>query len=123
MLERFSRIARRYKPMVPVAAILAAALLATAISVALLPPSWEADFLLIPSVVGFIWALSAYIFLTGFVNVPRKTTREDTLRVRVKLTLLRIAYGGMALVFLALTAVSLFLSLRMAGIWLSEHIG
>ncbi len=109
--------------MVPIAAILAAAFLATAISVALLPPSWEADFLLIPSVVGFIWALSAYIFLTGFVNVPRKATREDRLLFRVKLTLRRIAYGGMALVFLALTAVSLFLSLRMAGIWLSEHIG
>ncbi len=109
--------------MVPIAAILAAAFLASAISVALLPASWEADFLLIPSVVGFIWALSAYIFLTGFVNVPRKSTREDTLRVRVKLTLRRMAYRGMAVMFLALTAVALFLSLRMAGIWLSDHIG
>ncbi len=109
--------------MVPVAAILAAAFLASAISVALLPASWEADFLLIPSVVGFIWAISAYIFLTGFVNVPRKATREDTLRVRVKLTLRRMAYRGMAVMFLALTAVALFLSLRMAGIWLSDHFG
>ncbi len=109
--------------MVPVAAILTAAFLATAISVALLPPSWEADFLLIPSVVGFIWALSAYIFLTGFQNVPRRATREDRLLVRVKLTLRRMAYRVMAVVLLALTAVLLFLSLRMAGIWMSEHIG
>ena len=123
MLERFNRIARRYRPMGPVAAILAAAFLATSISVAPLPSSWEADFLLIPLVVGFIWALSANIFLTGFLSVPRKATREDKLLVRVKPTLRGIAYRGMAVVFLALTAVSLFLSLRMAGIWLSDHIG
>ncbi len=109
--------------MVPVAAILAAVFLATSISIALLPPSRKADFLLIPSVLGFIWALSAYIFLTGFLNVPREATREDKLLVRVKLTLRRMAYRGMAVVLLALTAVVLFLSLRMAGIWLSDYIG
>ena len=123
MLERFHRIAQRCMPAKPVIVVLGVTSLVTSLVIIFSPQSDRADFFLIPSIVALMWALSAYVFLTGFADVPRRATREDKFLLRLKLRIGRVSYWGVAVVFLALSVVAVVVSFRMLSIWLADYGG
>jgi hypothetical protein len=89
-------------------------------AIAFTSDSSEKDQFLLPSVVGLLWATSAYAFITTFRFVPGKSNKSLRIIARLKRNLHRAWYWLISVTFLGITAVTVFLTSRMAAIWLRE---
>ena len=82
--------------------------------------SSEKDQFLLPSVVGLLWAISAYAFITTFRFVPEKSNKSWRIIARLKRNIHRVWCWIISIAFLGITAMTVFLTSRMAMIWLKE---
>ena len=65
------------------------------------------------SFIACIWLLLFNILLSLFDNIPKINTDSPGIFIRIKLKVQRILYHFLALLFIGLTLVIVFLSLRM----------
>jgi hypothetical protein len=85
--------------------------------------SHEEDLLLIPSVVGSLWSLSAYALLSTFHRIPRVPNENDRFLLKIKLRLKRFGYWVTGVLFLVGTAATVAVTVRLINIWYSDYIG
>ncbi|MGI9301549.1 MAG: hypothetical protein ACR2RB_02425 [Gammaproteobacteria bacterium] len=85
--------------------------------------SHEGDRLLIPSVAGLLWAVSAYSFIVTFRSVPEKASNTLRFFSRLKRNISRGWYWFISVVFLGTTAAGIFVTSRMVSIWLRDYGG
>jgi hypothetical protein len=123
MIDFFHNVAKRLRPLRSVAVVMAILCFLIVMGIILTSKSQREDFLLIPGVVGFLWSLSAYAFLSGFQNEPVKKDRDAGVFSRVKTRLSRFFYSLMGVVFILATMTLFFLSLRMIQIWVRDYFG
>ncbi|WP_019025949.1 hypothetical protein [Colwellia piezophila] len=76
-------------------------------------PTQASNTLAILSFVGCLWLLLFNVLLSTFHNIPSKSNSSHNLFVRLKAKLQRAPYYVLALLFIALTLVIAFLSIRM----------
>ncbi|MCH9025968.1 MAG: hypothetical protein IIA05_02490 [Proteobacteria bacterium] len=74
----------------------------------------------IPSIVGFLWALSVYSFIAGFQHVPLKADSQASLLAKLKAVFRRAPYWVLAFLALTSSVVVLILSYRLFSIWLRD---
>lgn len=83
--------------------------------------SHEGDRFLIPSVVGLLWAMTTYAFLVTFRSVPEKASKTWRLVSRLKRNISRGWYWFISAVFVGTTVGAIFITIRMASIWLRDY--
>ena len=83
----------------------------------------EDDIYLIPSIVGLLWAVTTYSFLTGFNSVPHKAEHSWKFFRRVKRNLIRTWYWLLAITFLGTSILAMFVTFRIASIWVGDYLG
>jgi fatty acid desaturase len=77
----------------------------------------ETDVYIIPSVVGVLWSLLFLFLLAVFPYVPPKPSRQKRLPERLKVRLARGLYHIGSLMFCAISATALWLTLRLLNVW------
>ena len=97
--------------------------LAMIVVVLLSTGSGEGDWLLMPSFVGLLWAISVYSFVDTFRGVPDKAATTHGFLRRLGRSARRGAYWILGLVFLGATLLALYFTARLVSIWLSEYAG
>ena len=83
----------------------------------------EDDKYLIPGVLGILWSLSAYTFISNFQSVPEKAKRPDGFFHRLKRNIHRSWYWIIAFIFTGTTVAAVFLTFRLISIWLNDYNG
>ena len=91
--------------------------------VALTATSRRENYLLIPSVIGFLWTFSLYVFITTFHTLPAKGNGSIGFFAKVKRRLLRFWYWFLGTMFVGTTVAVVFTSYRMIAIWLKDYFG
>lgn len=74
----------------------------------------------IPSVVGFLWALSVYSFIASFQHVPVKADSQASFLAKLKAVLRRVPYWVLAFLALTSSVAVLILSYRLFSVWLHD---
>ncbi len=74
----------------------------------------------IPSIVGFLWALSVHSFIASFQHVPAKADSQASLLTKLKAVLRRAPYWVLAFLALTSNVVVLILSYRLFSVWLHD---
>ena len=83
----------------------------------------EDDKYLIPGFLGILWSLSAYAFISNFQSVPEKAKSSDGFLHRLKRNIHRSWYWIIAFIFTGTTVAVVFLTFRLASIWLNDYNG
>lgn len=83
--------------------------------------SKEWDFFAIPSVVGLVWSMTTYSFLSYFPTVPEKSDHSWSFIKRMKRRILRAGYWIMGVLFIVTTIGAIFVSFRMINIWVRDY--
>lgn len=120
MIDQLHRLARLLLPLKWPVLILALGFAASAIVIVLSSMNDGDDVLLIPCIIGFLAALSAYSLIANFQTVPRRAEKTDSLWVRFKIRFYRWIFSALAISFIATTLAFLFLAWRLLGIWINE---
>ena len=123
MIDRFRRLAQRAEAFRLPSIIFGLICLTSIVVVLIGPDSPDEDRLLLPSVVGLLWAMSLYSFIDSFRSVPEKTIATPGLLISLKHRLLRGWYWVKGLIFLASTTLAVVITSRMVSIWLTEYAG
>ena len=89
-------------------------------SVVFMSRSHEEDQFLLPAVVGLLWAISTYAFITTFRIVPEKSDKTWKITNRLKRNIHRGWYWLVSFTFVGITVVIIFMTGRMVTIWLKE---
>jgi hypothetical protein len=122
MIDTFQKIATRIRPLRYAAVALGLACLAAlAFMVLVAPPSGEQNRYLMPAMVGFVWALSAYGFIDTFQAVPGKADRSRGFLARAGLFLYRGWFWFLAILFSASTLAALLLTFKLGAFWLGKY--
>ncbi|MEE8464450.1 MAG: hypothetical protein V3S53_06665 [Gammaproteobacteria bacterium] len=74
----------------------------------------------IPSIVGFLWALSVYSFIASFQNVPVKADSRASFLAKLKAVFRRVPYWVLAFLALTSSVAVLILSYRLFSVWLHD---
>ncbi|MDA1370837.1 MAG: hypothetical protein O2971_08775 [Proteobacteria bacterium] len=74
--------------------------------------------LLIPSIVGFCWALTLYCFSTLFISVPQRPDPKAKFWARWRSKFKRGLFWELAILLLLLTAAVLILSFQLLRTWM-----
>jgi len=117
LLDRLQHVARRWRALKPPALITALMLFCASAVVVLLMPGPGGDRLLLPLVVGCVWALSAYLFIYLFEAVPPLPHPDSGPVMSLQRRLTRGLYWLLALAFIVLGALVLMLTIRLFGEW------
>lgn len=80
--------------------------------------SHEGDRYLVPCIIGLLWSLSAFAFITNFCSVPPPAEADAPFFSRIKQRLHRFWYGLLAFLFLAATVAVMVVSYRLLTVWL-----
>jgi len=83
----------------------------------------EDDKYLIPGFLGILWSLSAYAFIGSFQSVPEKAKRSDGFLHWLKRKIHRSWYWIIAFIFTGTTVVVIFVTFKLASIWLNDYYG
>lgn len=90
--------------------------------IVLAPPSLEREKYLIPSIVGMLWGMSTYNAIVTFRDVAIRVERPAKFWGRVRVRILRVWHGLLALVCLGtLLAVAGF-GARLLFVWAKEYV-
>lgn len=89
-------------------------------SVVFMSRSHEEDQFLLPAVVGLLWAISTYAFITTFRIVPEKSDKTWKITNRLKRNIYRGWYWLVSFTFVGITVIIIFMTGRMVTIWLKE---
>lgn len=74
----------------------------------------------IPSIVGFLWALSVYSFIASFQHVPVKADSQASFLAKLKAVLRRAPYWVLAFLALTSSVAVLILSYRLFSVWFQD---
>ncbi len=77
----------------------------------------EKEILIIPCVVGVLWSLVCLFLISTFPYVPAKATTAERFYQRLKTKLTRTFYYLVSCLFIALSAIALFLTVRLFNVW------
>lgn len=80
--------------------------------------NFQNDTFLIPSILGLLWSAVLFNFITIFNQLPSTPTRDIKFLKRLKIQLLRFMLYILRLIFIVLTVIVAWLSLRLFGVWL-----
>lgn len=118
MLEILSKISIKLQPFRKLSYLLAALLISVIVTQLLQTPSQtqSTNPYAILSFVACIWLLLFNLLLALFYNIPRVDENSKGMFVRIKIKMLRSLYHLLALLFIGLTLVIVFLSVRMLRI-------
>ena len=120
MLDRLNRFARWLLPvrnLFLALAIFAFLLLLLGLFV---EKGGEHGMIVIPSLTLFLWALSVHVFILNFAVVPPRPDPGEGLLRRSWQGIKRAWYWFVALFFLLTTAVGVYLTIRLLGLWLRD---
>ncbi|MCK5719352.1 MAG: hypothetical protein KAH84_05295 [Thiomargarita sp.] len=118
LFRNLARIALPFKMLIGIATIIAFIFIVILITIFTYPSSYEEDMYLIPSILGFLWLLSAYLFIVNFSQVPVEASNPDKFWARIKFKLHRAWYHFLGLVFLGVSGLVVFITSRLISIWL-----
>jgi hypothetical protein len=77
---------------------------------------------LIPSIIGFLWCLLAYMFLVVFQYMPSKANTDDRFLVQTKVKIHRSLYWLFGVGFVLISIVMLAKSISMIAVWGRDYI-
>ncbi len=78
------------------------------------------DQYIIPSVVGCMWTMLLFAFITGFQVIPARASPDGSLTERMTARIARAAYWGLAVLTGSASLGALLLTFRLLIIWSSE---
>ncbi|PKH88124.1 hypothetical protein CXF79_08750 [Colwellia sp. Bg11-28] len=118
MLEILEKLSSKLQPFRKLTYIVAALLIAVIVTQVLQTslPTQSTDPTAMLSFVGLIWLLLFNILLSLFHNLPKNDEVSQGVFTRAKIKLQRSLYHLLALLFIGLTLVIVFLSVRMLRI-------
>lgn len=117
ILDRLQRLARRWHGLKPVALATALILFLASAAIIMLVPGPSGDSVLLPMLLGCVWALSGFLFIYLFEAVPPPPDRDIGLLARFQRRLVRGLYWLLSLAFFVLGALVLMMSFRMLREW------
>lgn len=123
MIDSFQRFANRLWPLRIVAVGAGVLSLVLVVVIILFSTTQEDDRYLIPGVLGILWSLSAYAFISTFQSVPEKAKKPDGFLRRLKRNIHRSWYWIIAFIFTGTTVATAFLTFRLVSIWLNDYNG
>lgn len=83
----------------------------------LLVDSAAAEVYVIPCIVALLWSLLCLLLLIFFPGVPKSPGEQLKFWTRIKIRFIRTVYRIGLLLFILLSGVAIWLSLRMLGVW------
>ncbi len=119
MLERLQKFALFLRPVQPLA-VTGLILFAAIFAWNTIAPVESGDQFVIPSIVGFLWALSAYSFIASFQYVPVKANSQASFLAKLKAAFRRAPYWALAVLALTSSVAVLILSIRLFSVWLND---
>lgn len=120
MLDRLNRIARRLLPMRMLFLGLAIFGFLMLIASLFVEESREQGLYAMPALTLFLWALSLYVFILNFAVIPERRAGESS-RIRRGWQLLQRAWCWLvALFFLAISLVLLYVTARLVMLWIRD---
>ena len=123
MIDSFQRFANRLWPLRIVAVGAGVLSLVLVVVIILFSTTQEDDRYLIPGVLGILWSLSTYAFISTFQSVPEKAKGSDGFLHRLKRNIHRSWYWIIAFIFTGTTVATVFLTFRLFSIWLNDYNG
>ena len=123
MIDSFQKFANRLWYLRIVAIGAGVVFLVLVVVIILFSNAREDDKYLIPGLLGFLWSLSAYAFISNFQSVPEKAKRSDGFLHRLKRNIHRSWYWIIAFLFTGTTVAVVFLTFRLVSIWLNDYNG
>ena len=123
MIDSFQRFANRLWPLRIVAVGAGVFSLVLVVVMMFFSTTQEDDRYLIPGVLGILWSLSTYAFISTFQSVPEKAKRSDGFLHRLKRNIHRSWYWIIAFIFTGTTVATVFLTFRLFSIWLNDYNG
>ena len=122
MINKFQRIAQSMQ-ILRLPAILVGSICLVSIAIILVGArSEEFERFLTPSLIGFVWAATAYSFIVTFRTVPEKADKSQKLIGRLKRRISRGWYWFIAVVLLGTTVAALILTGRLMSLWLKDYV-
>ena len=120
MLESFQKLALFLRPVRPLAfaGLFLFAVMFAWNTIGVADKSGEQ--LVIPSIVGFLWALSVYSFIATFQHVPVKADSQASFLAKLKVAFRRAPYWVLAFLALISSGAVLILSYRLFSVWLHD---
>jgi hypothetical protein len=120
VLDRLNRIARRLLPLRMLFLGLAIFGFLMLIASLFIEESREQGLYAMPALTLFLWALSLYVFILNFAVIPERLTGESS-RIRQGWQLLQRAWCWLvALFFLAISLVLLYVTARLIMLWIRD---
>ena len=123
MIDRLQRIAQSIQILRLPSIAIGLISLVSMVVIIFTSKSHEGDRLLIPSVVGVLWAMTTYAYLVTFRSVPEKASKTWSIFSRLKRNISRGWYWFISIVFLGTTVAAIFITIRMVSIWLRDYGG
>lgn len=123
MIDKLQRIAKTIQILRLPSIFVGLFSLATMVWIMFISSSNESDQFVIPSVVGLLWAISAYFFIVYFRSVPGKTNNSLNFISKLKRNIIRGWYWFTGIFFLGTTAAVMIVTWRMVSIWLRDYGG
>jgi len=118
MIDKFQRVAESIQ-FLRIPAIVLGILCLGIIAVVLLGlGSGAINQILVPSLIGLIWALATYSFVVTFEKIPAPADQSFGFLAKIKRKLSRAWYWLVAVAFVGTTVFALILSGRLLSIWL-----
>lgn len=122
MIDKLGRIAQTLQILRIPAVVVGLASLIVITVIIFTSKSHEEDFYLIPGIVGLLWAITTYSFLTGFMSVPHKAEPSWKFFRRVKRRLARTWYWFLAITFLGTSILAISVTYRIVSIWVRDYL-
>lgn len=120
MIDRLRTISQRSGWLKPLLYVAAGAALVVFGYVIFIESGTATDVYIIPSIVVVLWSLVGLLVLFIFPGVPPEPGRHQRLVKRLKIRLIRMGYHLAAWSFCALSAIVVWLTIRIVSIWLAD---
>jgi hypothetical protein len=117
IFQKFALFLRPVKPLAFAALFLFALIFGWNTIVA---PGGSGEKYVIPSIVGFLWALSVHSFVVSFQHIPAKANPRHSILAKLMAALRRTPYWVLALLALISSVAVLTVSYRLFAVWLHD---
>ena len=122
MIDSLSKLSRKFVWLRPLLLIVSFIAFIVFGWVVLFTTGAEKDIYIIPCIVSMLWSISFWLLLSIFPHVPQRTDSKDKLYKRFKIATIRAAYHFVALIFLLLSILTIFLSLKLFNVWRRDFL-
>ena len=120
MIDHLSSYSKKVVWLQPLFFIITAAAVIVFGYVMLIEEGSGKDVYIIPSVVAVLWSLVCSLLLSVFPYVPPKPDEQQRLVMRLKIRLIRGGYHIGSWIFCLLSALALWLTLRLLSVWRAD---